>query len=255
MLNPQQKRELVTDGYTIVRGAVPRVMIDAARKAINQCLGDDGIPPEQLPTYRAQSYCPQINRTPVMIDLFEKTPLRPMVESAFGTGNLLPVEGVQIALRFPNTDDPAKPPRGHLDGIGTDVNGIPKGQFRRGFTALVTLLLVDLPDVTAGNFTVWPGSHIVAEKFFQEATPDELKKGMPELDLPREPVMITGDAGDAVISHHQLVHGAAPNASPNIRYAAIFRARHKDVKANGTDVMTDIWREWPGLVEEVQTLL
>lgn len=254
MLNPQQKRELVQDGYTVIRGAVPGVMIEAARKAVNRHLGDEGIPPDQLDTFRAQSYCPGLRKQPAMTDLFNKTPLFPLVEAAFGEGNLLPTESAQIALRFPNTDDPAKPPRGHLDGIGTDTNGIPKGQFVRNFTALVTVLLADLPGIAAGNFTVWPGSHIVAQRFFQRATPDELRKGMPELDLTGNAVQITGNAGDAVISHHQIVHAAAPNASPNIRYAAIFRAKHKDVEANGTDVMTDIWREWPGLADEVARL-
>jgi len=254
MLNPQQKRELVQDGYTVIRGAVPGVMIEAARKAVNRHLGDEGIPPDQLDKFRAQSYCPGLGKQPVMTDLFNKTPLFPLVEAAFGPGHLLPIGGTQIALRFPNTDDPAAPPRGHLDGIGTDTNGIPKGEFRRGFTALVTVLLADLPGITSGNFTVWPGSHIVAERFFQQAAPDELRQGMPELDLTRDPVQITGHAGDAVISHHQLVHGAAPNASPNIRYAAIFRARHQDIESNGIEVMTDIWREWPGLADEVAQL-
>ena len=41
---------------------------------------------------------------------------------------------------------------------------------------------------------------------------------------------------------------------PNIRYAAIFRGRHKDAEANGTEAMTDIWREWPGIREAVEML-
>ena len=69
------------------------------------------------------------------------------------------------------------------------------------------------------------------------------------MELPHAPVQITGQAGDIVITHHQIVHSAAPNCSPNIRYAAIFRGRHKDAEANGTEAMTDIWREWPGIRE------
>lgn len=35
--------------------------------------------------------------------------------------------------------------------------------------------------------------------------------------------MITGEAGDVIIAHHQMVHNTCPNASSNIRYAAIAR--------------------------------
>ena len=38
----------------------------------------------------------------------------------------------------------------------------------------------------------------------------------------------------------------------NDEHAAIFRGRHKDVEANGTEAMTDIWREWPGVREAVE---
>jgi len=54
-----------------------------------------------------------------------------------------------------------------------------------------------------------------------------------------------------VLSHHQLVHGAAPNYGPEIRYAAIFRLAHADAKENGPTVMSDIWREWPGMRDVV----
>ncbi len=43
----------------------------------------------------------------------------------------------------------------------------------------------------------------------------------------------------------------AINACPDIRYAVIFRARHVDIKKNGMDVFTDIWREWDGIRAEI----
>ena len=67
------------------------------------------------------------------------------------------------------------------------------------------------------------------------------------MDLPEGPVQITGQAGDVVLTHHQLVHCAAPNASSNIRYAAIFRLRHAECEQIGRAAFTDIWREWPGV--------
>jgi len=48
------------------------------------------------------------------------------------------------------------------------------------------------------------------------------------------------------------VHTAAPNVSAHVRYAAIFRLRHKDCQENGTKSMTDIWLEYPGIREVVE---
>jgi Phytanoyl-CoA dioxygenase (PhyH) len=87
---------------------------------------------------------------------------------------------------------------------------------------------------------------------FREKGPAALADGIDMMELPTGPVQITGQAGDAVITHHQIIHAAAPNCSPDIRYAAIFRGRHKDVEANGTEAMTDIWREWPGIREVIE---
>ncbi len=247
-ISPLQLRDFHEDGYIIIRGAVAPVAVREGLRAINHSLGHEGIAFDDLPKFRAKSYCPNVQGTPAITNLFNQSPLLPLLDSMLGEGNTQQVSRGQIALRFPAAELQKKRTfGGHLDGIGTGTNGIEVGKFSRGFTALVTVLMHELPEPFAGNFTVWPGSHLVAERFFQEATPEVLRQGMPELQLTREPVQITGKAGDAVITHHQLVHGAAPNFSHNIRYAVIFRACHREVKQINTDAMTDIWREWDGV--------
>ena len=57
-LNTQQKRQIYDDGYLVVRGAVSRLMTDAARQAINHYLGANGLPPDELQKFAAQTYCP-----------------------------------------------------------------------------------------------------------------------------------------------------------------------------------------------------
>lgn len=247
-LTTDQLRDFHRDGYLILPQAVPRELVLAARQAINRNLGSEGLPPDKLTTYSAQSFCPSIQHDPAITDVYNRSPLCEIVEGMLGEGRVMPVGGAQIALRFPGFGQKrGMEVHGHLDGIGTDTNGIPKGQFRRGFSALVTVYVGDTLEPWRGNFTVWPGSHHVAEKFFQEATPDELRKGMPALQLTRDPVQVCGQAGDVCISHHQLVHGAAPNFGPDIRYAEIFRVAHAETKTFGTAAMTDIWHEWPGV--------
>lgn len=249
-LTPLQMRDFHEDGYVVLRGAVSRLQVEAARKAINHSLGYEGLPPDDLPRMRAQSYCASLQEQPVITGLFNDSPLFALVDSMLGQGNLLPVTRGQVALRFPGHGaQKSRRVGGHLDGVGTDLNGIPKGQFKRSFCALVTVLLQDLPEPFCGNFSVYPGSHRTVEDFFKQASPEVLREGgiMGKLDLPRDAVQITGRAGDAVISHHQIIHNAAPNHGPDIRYAAIFRPRHRLTEQIGTDAMTDIWREWDGV--------
>jgi hypothetical protein len=64
--------------------------------------------------------------------------------------------------------------------------------------------------------------------------------------------MVTGRAGDFIIAHHAMVHTGGPNASPDVRYATIARLKHKDCDVNGSDVYTDISREWPGVQEVME---
>ncbi|MEX0655044.1 MAG: phytanoyl-CoA dioxygenase family protein [Phycisphaeraceae bacterium] len=246
------RQAMYDDGYTVLRQAVPRQAVLDARRRINEWLGQEGMPPDDLPTMRAQTYCPGLGGQPPLKALMHRSLVPDAVEQLIGEGNLLPPGNAQIALRFPRVVDAPKPPHGHLDGIGTGTNGMAVGQFSRGFTLLAVVLLNDLPEPYMGNFTVWPGSHRFFEQFFRERDPSILAQGMPKADLPHPPVQMTGQAGDVVLAHHHLVHGAAPNYSPDIRYAAIFRLKHKDVEANGVDAMSDIWREWQPVRELIE---
>jgi hypothetical protein len=243
-LSSEQKREIVEKGYVKVPGVVPRVMVEAALRAINHSVGQ-GMNVEQMGTFRAQSFCPEVKNTPVMSDLLERTPAWALAESAIGAGKIRPVRGAQIALRFPTLQDPPGPIGCHLDGMHSPTNGVPKGTIQN-FTMLLAVLLSDLPGPFAGNFTAWPGSHHLFERYFREHGPQSLLAGMPKVDLPI-PEQITGHAGDVVFCHYQVAHGVSPNVSPHVRYAVFLRLSHVDHEAQKWECMTDLWREWEGL--------
>ena len=151
----------------------------------------------------------------------------------------------QIALRFPGLQDPHGEPRPHIDGMYSPTNGVEKGTIG-SFTALLAVLLSDLPEPYAGNFTVWPGSHAQNAAFFREHGPESLLNGMPAVTM-RDPVQITGRAGDAVLAHYLLAHGVAPNASPHVRYAIFFRLTHVDHERQKWESMVDPWLQWEGV--------
>lgn len=96
----------------------------------------------------------------------------------------------------------------------------------------------------SSNFTVYPGSHHILEKYFRDqggvvsmiqrergtfkgiqAVQHGVKDEMPasgsrvcSLFPSYLVVQVTGKAGDIILAHYGLPHHIAPNTSPNIRF-------------------------------------
>jgi hypothetical protein len=222
-------------------------MVDAALNAINASLGE-GLDPAQLSKFRAQSYCPELQRTPVISDLLNKTPALEMAQALIG--ELKPVGGGQIALRFPSPGDPPRVHGPHLDGMYSPTNGVKEGTIA-SFTMLLGVMLSDVPEPFMGNLAVWPGTHHHYEQYFRTHGPESLLTGMPPIEMPA-PQQLLGRAGDIVMCHYQLAHSIAQNASPHVRYAIYFRLDHVQHAEQWKQAMTDIWMEWPGMLAHVK---
>lgn len=245
-LTEAQKAQFVRDGYLKFENAVPADLIRRARRAINHSLGQ-GIDPEQLPTFRAQSYAPELQESQIITDLLhESDAWRAAVELIGEQQTELRRKRGQIALRFPKAIGDDSTTFGcHVDGFHTPTNGVPKGEVH-SFTALVGIYVDDVPEANSGNFTVWPGTHRMFGQWCKQNDPAELNAHMKSFDLP-DPVQVTGQAGDAFLAHYQLAHGIAPNLSPNIRYACFFRLQRPNRPNYHPDAMRDIWLEWDGI--------
>ena len=244
-LTADQQESLLGDGYVGVPGVVPAARVTAALRAINHSLGQ-GLPPAQLPVFRSRSFCPELQRDAVILDLLHATPAWSLAESLLGEGCIEAVRSGQIALAFPQAEAPG-PPHPHLDGLHTPTNGVPAGEVR-SFTLLVGVVLSDVTAPGAGNLTVWPGSHRVYESYFRDVGAKALVRGMPPVALP-EPRELTGRAGDVVLCHYQLAHAAGANTSAHVRYAVYFRLKSRDHDGRRWECLTDLWREWPGVRE------
>jgi hypothetical protein len=246
-LTYNQKKEMLVQGYIKVPGVVPKIMVNHALRNINHSIGQ-GMNKSDMTSFRAKSYCPELKDTAPITDLYNKTPVKDLVQSLIGIDATRPVRGAQIALRFPSLQDPPPSKFGcHLDGMHSPTNGVPEGKISN-FTMLVGVLLSPVRDINAGNFTVWPGSHHIYEQYFREHGPESLLNGMPPVDLP-QPVQTTGKPGDVFLVHYQVAHGIAPNLSPFTRYAIYFRVTHVDREKDWKAPMTDIWLHWPGIRE------
>lgn len=247
-LTYRQKQEVLEEGYVHVAGVVPQVMVERALHAINHSVGQ-GMDPAEMQTMRSRSFCPELQQDPVIMDLLLKTPAWSLVESAIGEGKVRVPSAGQVALRFPSMDDPPPAPSPHLDGMYSPHNGVPKGEIYN-FTMLVGVALSDVPQSYAGNFTVWPRTHKIYEKYFQEQGPDALLNGMPDVALP-EPRQLLAKAGDVMLVHYEVAHTAAINVSPYTRYAIYFRLKHVDHDTRKWETMSNIWLDWEGMREHV----
>jgi Phytanoyl-CoA dioxygenase (PhyH) len=243
-LDAEQRRALREEGYLLFPGLVPRDKVEAALRAINQSLGSEGMPREALPGFRARTFTPELAPAPPILDLYAASGLSAVAEAAIGAGKVRPPAEGQIALRFPSVA-PGNPAVPHIDGISTPANGVAPGTLFH-FTALGGVFLSDVPEPDRGNFTVWPGSHLMLAEHLRREGPQAVVDRYPELPLPA-PRPIVARAGDALLAHYLLAHGMAPNLGPHIRYAAFFRLFHADHHTFGTRPLLDPWLEWAGL--------
>jgi len=162
-----QKREFYKNGYLKIPGAVPRLMVNAARHAINYTIGQG-----------EKNSFPELSRAAVITDLFNKTPIFSLLESALGTGNLCPCKNGSITLKYPM---PVGAPineshqiltkaigwgrsGGHLDGlkaVGDRLHGLKKdGTYNRGFTAFAYISSFTCFKVTNSTSLMWPSIQI-----------------------------------------------------------------------------------------------
>lgn len=251
-LSTQQKQRFLDDGYLVLQEAIPGVMIKAARQAINHNLGSAGMDPAKMTHYRSLSYCNEIQKSDTIIDLFELSGVKQYAYALLGQDKVMPVNNVQIALRFPQPLYPKQDTPtfgGHLDGLGSGSNGQNKGQYDRGFTMLAVIYLQDVLEPYNGNFTVWPGSHETVAQHVRANGLDVLSQGQPKCKWPEQGVQINGKAGDVVLMHSNTIHTAAPNLGPDVRYAAIARICHVDLQKRGVLGFEDLWTEYEGLAD------
>lgn len=252
-LTEGQKAEIRQRGFVKVPGVVPQAKVEAALRAINASFGE-GIDPDEIVTYRAQSFCPELKQDPVITGLLNDTPAWSLAESAIGRGKIQPVKGGQIAVRFPVAGDPELRLGGHLDGRHSPTNGVPKGTIRN-FTMLFGVALSAVKNEWAGNLALWPGTHLLYERYFREHGFEILRKGgkegMPPIEE-TEAEQQMAEPGDVFLVHYQVKHGAVTNVSPHPRYAIYFRLNHVDHEELKREALTNVWLEWEGMGGEGQ---
>ena len=234
------KKDLVRDGYVSFTGLTPMPLVTRAVQAIQTDLQKNYDVSRQT-EYDNRSYCPDLCDTSVIRNLLVKSPIYSFLDDALGIRNLRIGPG-QIAIRRARNHAESISPRPHIDGFATGLNGVPADRIY-SHTVLIGVFLTPVRTEFAGNFTVWPGSHYLYERYFRERGKRAMHEPMPELQL-GEPVQLCCDAGDVVLAHYSLGHTAAVNTAEQDRIAIFFRAVLSAAQKDGWPYLINIWDGW-----------
>jgi hypothetical protein len=226
--------EFAERGSLLLRGVVPRNLIDDASRSIDDLLA------QQPPPMGTQGhYFPIAPNVEPFLPVLLQSSAFALAESLVGAGRLTIPTEAQVALNIPPY--PHRPGGHHLDG----VNGIKPDERPGTFTMLAGILITDQPGPDMGNLWVSPGTHLTHAALFREQGPDWLMAcgGYPKIDLP-EPIQITGNAGDLLLAHYLLGHNIGGNISSVTRCAVYFRLKRDDHVDHWRTSLQDAWRDF-----------
>ena len=234
------REQIRASGYAQFPGLVPITYVSAARSAIDRDLRENYDFSRQG-EYDGRSYCPVLRGSRPILDLLEATAASDFLDQALGL-ETVEWDGGQIAIRKAHNVETAIAPEPHIDGFATESNGLAKGKIYN-HTALVGVFLTPVTREFAGNFTVWPGSHVRYEEHFRRRGPVAMNEPMPTLDI-GEPVQLMCGVGDVVLCHYALGHSAAGNTSDEDRIAIYFRVWLRDIEGKRWEYLTNMWSGW-----------
>ena len=240
--------DFVQNGFGHFAGLIDEAVIAAARRKIDEDLAAN-YDPARKAEYDARSFCPGILGKPEIMNLLGHTEVRQRISTLLEMKELRSGGQGQVALRRAHNTEAQEPPHPHIDGIPYPLNGV-VGDEISPFSLLVGVFLSEVQTQFAGNFTVWPGSHLVLERYFRERGPQATREGMPSAPI-GEPKQLLCSPGDVVLCHYQLAHAAAVNTSDNDRYAVFFRLTPRDLDSTQPGYreaawlhLTHIWTGW-----------
>lgn len=272
MISHNERIAFKRRGYLVLDDLIPSSAVSAARSVVWDKMpvsSDSPVAELQDHDYHRVNDIEEIEPfTTIRKSIFE------YADELVGTGSLeepraavaIP-ERMQLPVNYPSSGplNETYLPRidgGHVDGYGLAYRD-PEDD-RAGVYDYYTIgATIYLNDVVSGGggFTVFPGSHWIAEQYYRDHSLQSLgwlgdlpapspdggwNYEMPLHDQVRE-VEITGEPGTVVLWHGRLLHGAGRNQRTNPRIAAITRFSNPDGAADKQTACANLWNFWPGM--------
>jgi hypothetical protein len=244
VLSDEEIERFGTDGYLVVRGVVPERILAELDAEVDALV--DGAPP---PPGKVGFH-----------HYFEDPARLPVAHSALRDGGVLALAGelvaplaidlafdhIQIATNIYGWDH--EPGGGHVDGYGIAGQTEPYT-----FTMLAGIYLDDETEAGRGNLWVWPGSHLVHQRMFEERGVDVLMSnpaagGHPCL-LPDPPDCgigqpVLAQRGDVVLAHYLLAHNQSGNMGNPLRRIVYYRLAAEGHRERWRQAQTDALLEY-----------
>ena len=165
-LSEMQLKQFHTQGFLQLKDIVPISLVNNALRLINNAIGSgNNFVPQALHTNGTASVktatagfklAGSISNHNVIKSLFYDSDAFYLAESLIGRGCIQSVSGAQLALIFPS---PHAEDEGALSGTDWHTDGMRQGH-SCPFTLLLGIALSNVQTPLAGNFTVFPGSHL-----------------------------------------------------------------------------------------------
>ena len=183
---------------------------------------------------------------PAISTTLHESPIFAMAEELVGEDRLAKATHPSPHMNYPTGEDWSPPEVGHLDGYYTPTNGVPEGTVGKFFVG-VSCYINEIRH-QGGGFTIWPGTHIQAERYFRTHSMLSIQGGGAKeaFDLP-EPFEVTGPPGTACLWHGRLVHSGSRNSLSEIRMAWISRLRPTNLNDILFESPDDMWEHWYGV--------
>lgn len=240
-LTDAQRQAWAIDGYLRLEGVLDRSEIELLGRQIDEMRTRPGWEPmpgtlprghygwvERCPDQSPEAFMDRrdiLSYHQAFIDLIDRSPVFDLIVDVMGPYILFSMS--QAIVRASTETFPGYT---HTDG-GEAQRGVRVTETSRPIAVKALYLLSDVVGEDAGNFTVFPGSH--------------MRPFLPERDLPITPhspgaVQLQGKAGDCFIFPHALWHGPAPNRSGRARKTLLYNYAQMFVRAYDFEKSPDI---------------
>jgi hypothetical protein len=255
-LSPEEREAFRREGFLVVKGAAGPLAVAAALRHLNSIVGELALAPAGSAGSEEARAALLSSEHPAALGLVTRTHVGGVAAQLCPA--LAAPKRAQLAPRYPQKLPPGAAARAfspeaaaaaaaaggdplavlgearsqgaasrwHVDGMGASGDAPPK---LAAFSLLVCVALSDTPHEGAGQFTVFPGSHLELSALVAAQGEGALAPGAaarPPLAAPPRELRLA--AGDAVFAHPLLAHRVGLNFSARIRAAVFFRCAHRE---------------------------
>jgi len=231
IISPDQMRLFAERGYVVLPDIVPKPMIEAARRRVDELIHRKP-PPTGHRGFHFYWDSQPSDADPLVATL-SATGAIDLAASLVTPLEFVKPNQIQVSLSIPIWNH--RPGGPHIDGLTP-----PEPSGRPGtFTMLAGIFLTDQQTTDMGNLWVWPGSHHAASSYLRQHGPDAIFDIVHPTFEMAAPEQVTGRAGDLYLGHYLLGHNMGGNTSTQMRQVVYFRLQAAGHRERWRDCMQD----------------